>query len=251
MSDPLESPRLRLAAAKEHLGDFHRLCGAYFEATPYTRFTEDEPNTGLHVDKLRFTKPLPVRLVTLAAQTVEHLRSALDQTCKAIAKARGTHRRSSYFPFSETAADLDVVIGKRSKGIPDEIVTLIRTFQPYKGGNNILWALNLAANTNKHDLLIPVGFFTGHVTYEKFVSQGGALSIPYPVWDRAKNEMVIVRYAGAQPQYNIKLRLLIEFKDIEPLARTNAIQVLMLMGSESERVVDALDAEAKRIGIFA
>jgi hypothetical protein len=251
MSHALESPRYRLAAAKEQLAEFQGICNAYFNDSPCTTFTEDDPDTGLHIDKARFVTPLPVRLVTIAAQIVEHLRSALDQTCKAIAKSSGAGVRKCHFPFSETAADLDAVMRKQSRGLPDEIVGTIRTFKPYKGGNDTLWGVNFAANTNKHDLLIPVGFFTGELTYQKFVSTGGPLSIPYPVWDRSKNEMVIVRYAGAQPEYSINLRLLIEFKDIAAFAQRNAIQVLMSMHAEVQRVVDSLADEATRIGVLS
>jgi hypothetical protein len=32
----------------------------------------------------------------------------------------------------------------------------LRRFKPYKGGNDLLWALNGICNVNKHRMLVPV-----------------------------------------------------------------------------------------------
>jgi hypothetical protein len=82
-------------------------------------------------------------------EIIEALRSALDQAGAACAVLTGkTNPKKSYFPFADSGPELTKVIKGRCKDLPGEIISLFRSFQPYQGGNDPLWAMNkIAANT--------------------------------------------------------------------------------------------------------
>lgn len=84
----------------------------------------------------------------------------------------------------------------RCKHLPKKIVDLLRAFKPYKGGDNRLWALNELCNTNKHASIRPVAIASGGIEYRNITANDRASVIP-PVWDRAKNEMELIRLSPA------------------------------------------------------
>lgn len=93
---------------------------------------------------------------------VSNLRACLDQMTDEVAtKHRGQNRNRAYFPIRDEATVWAERISKLEGDLPPEVLTLFGWFQPYKGGNDTLWALNHLANVNKHAKLIPVGTGVG------------------------------------------------------------------------------------------
>jgi hypothetical protein len=158
MGDPFRSLKRRIVRANEHISAFKAGADAFFDMQPYTRVVERDPETGGEIRKLALTRPLPDHITDLAFEAIEALRSALDQAGYAAAVAGGAVRpKSSYFPIADFPGELDHVIKRRCKDIPPDVVTLFRSFRPYKGGNGLVWAMNKACNTSKHCLLQVLG----------------------------------------------------------------------------------------------
>jgi hypothetical protein len=84
---------------------------------------------------------------------------------------------NAYFPFAKDAG-LENAIKGRSKDVPQEIYPLLRSFEPYQGGNEILGGLNMRCNADKHKMLTPVG--TGIVRPGTSIRGRGFFSIPDP-----------------------------------------------------------------------
>lgn len=83
------------------------------------------------------------------------MRSALDHTAVALASAANVNTRHIYFPFAGSEAEFDgVETQKKVKGIDPGAVALMRTYQPFKGGDDFLWGLTRLDTTEKHKDLI-------------------------------------------------------------------------------------------------
>src|ERR1700686_642182 len=96
------------------------------------------------------------------------------------------------FPFGKTATDLDNSVRGRSKDLRPEIQTLLRSFNTYKGGNDLLYTLNDLANDCKHGL---IAFIVGAVAGIEVVPNlppdalvGVQFAEP-PMWDGENNEI--------------------------------------------------------------
>src|SRR5262245_61209963 len=151
------SPKQRLARAQEKIAELNAAIETFVKSEPYARVVEINPASGFQFHKIKMTKPLPDLLTDLTMEIIEALRSALDQAGFACARLDGKpNAKSAYFPMADTGPDLANVIKGRCKDLPPDIVTLFRSFMPYKGGNDPLWAMNKIANT-KHTALVPVG----------------------------------------------------------------------------------------------
>jgi hypothetical protein len=147
LADSFASPKRRIARAKRHITDLNRRIGKFFIKCPYTKVVERDTDGSTDLHKIRLLKPLPESMGDLASSIIEDLRSALDQAAFATAHAAGrTAAKSAYFPISDNAFELENVIKGRCKDIPQDIVTLFRSFNPYKGGNDLVWTVNRLCN---------------------------------------------------------------------------------------------------------
>jgi hypothetical protein len=242
---------MRIARAKEHIRNLDRRVKRFFDSKPYARITERD-NDGINdLHKVKLTKPFPAGVVSVAAEAIEGLRSALDQTAFATAMLSGVkHSKSAYFPIANSAKELDRVMKGRCKDIPPDIASLFRTFNPYKGGNDLIWALNAACNTSKHGIVVPVGMAAAGMNINHMVMSGTG-AIFAPVWNREKNEIV---FASTTPDteldYNIQFSFFVAFGEVDGIGGKPAIPVLNTIAGDVNRIVIAVEAEAKRIGLI-
>lgn len=250
MRHPFSSPRMRIARAKEHIRNLDRRVKRFFDAKPYARVAERDDDGINDLHKVKLTKTFPAGVTSVAAEAIEGLRSALDHAAFATAVLSGVkHSKSAYFPISSSAAELDRVIKGRCKDIPPEIVALFRSFTPYKGGNDLIWALNNACNTSKHGIILPVGMATSGMHINHMVISGSG-SIPAPVWNSEKNEIV---FATTGPdtnfQYDLNISFFVAFGEVEGIGGQPAVPILNAIACEVNRIVVDIETEAKRIGL--
>lgn len=250
MHRPFSSPRMRIARANEHIRNLDRRVKRFFDSKPYARVTERDDD-GIHDQhKIKLTKVFPTGFTSVAAEAIEGLRSALDQATFATAALSGVkHSKSAYFPISSSAAELDAVIKGRCKNVPPDIISLFRSFNPYKGGNDLIWALNNACNTSKHGIIVPVGMSTAGMHINHMVISGSG-SIPMPIWNSEKNEIVFATTGpDTQFQYDLNVSFFVAFGEVDGIGGQPAIPVLHAIASEVNRIVLAIEMEAKRIGL--
>lgn len=248
-TDPFQSSRESVDWAKNHITNLESQAVAFFNTNPYSRIVEIDPNTAEKVHKVRLVKPLPVALSHIAFDAVNNLRSALDQAGFAAGiLAKPGNPKYTNFPFADSAAQLEVVIKGRCKDIPQDVVNIMRGFKPYKGGNDLLWALNQLANTNKHAIVRPVATLVGGVRLVGPGSSIGGVAIGVTPWDSAKNELEFARSnPGGTFEMNVQVSSHIAICDIEFIGGKPAIAVLNDMASIVESIIMAIEAECRRI----
>jgi len=180
-----------------------------------------------------------------------------DQLAFAIGcKHRGLDNpRSAKFPFGPTKADMRNNLNGGCKDLPPEIRDLFVVFEPYKGGNNNLWAMNELCNAPKHKMIYPIEIGRGRVGLGGSFSVGsGGLLVQSPVWDSEKNELIFARFPdGAihgNPNFNVGFDL--TFGDVDEVIRDQKpIDALRAMVGEVERVLTATERECRRIGLIS
>jgi hypothetical protein len=244
-----DDPAQLLAYAKERIGDLEREIDRFFKSEPYARVVEPDADGAYEEHKIRFTKRIPNSVINIAAGVINDLRAVLDHAGYAAATTSGKiNPRHAYFPFG-TDADFERSTKGRSKNVPPEIVSLMRSFKPYRTGNDLLWAVNEACCTNKHALLTPVAILPGGVRFKNMnIPSTTGFYFPRPVWDSAKNEIVFLAVRpGTQYDYNVNLGFDITFNKVDVIKGQPLIRVLNAMASEVERILMAIEAETRRL----
>lgn len=160
--------------------------------------------------------------------------------------------RQCLLPLSRDSASFEANLKGRCKDVPKEIWPLLRSYEPYKGGSELLWALNLVRIGDNHKLVIPVGGAT-LVNGVDLRGTGGFMSTPlHPTWDRAKNEMELFTLGpGAKFQGNFKFGIYIEFGEIPTLEGELVIPVLVSFADKVETIIGEIEAEARKLGFFS
>ena len=255
MPNPFDSPKRRLARAKQHFE--HLIDGgkAFANLKPYRRVMEPNSDGTKDIYKVVLTHFVPDELSDFVTEIAEHLRAALDLAGYAAAVASGkVDPKSAYFPIANSAVELETaVIGRgRCKDLPPDILTLFRGFKPYDGGNLAIWLINRLCNTSKHKEFVSAEIQTEGIDRGFVASTSGETQLPAMFrWDSAKNEMVIgIAPAGAQFHYDLQFSLFIAFGPIEPIEGQPVIPFFDTAIREVERIVLATEAECRRLGLI-
>lgn len=246
------SAKLRIARAEEHLKDLEAQINSFFSEKPYTRVVDPDPNGTHEIHKIRLTKPFPFQWRILATEIIEHLRASLDHATWATAylKTANPDIGQTAFPFAKTLADLDNSMRRRSKNVPTEIQAILRTFQPYKGGNDRLFALNDMCNLSKHTLIT---FIAGALVNGEVK---GSWSAPVEFYedltlDRTKNE---IPYARVQRSLHFDHEIKISvYPTIEYRETANwypAAIFFRTMCTEVRTIIMTIEMESLRIGLL-
>lgn len=251
MADIFDSSRRTIARAKQHIADLDKRVSAFNETKPYAHVVEPD-TAGNHLHKVKMTSRIPEDFSDIASDAVNNLRASLDQAGYSIAVALGkVEPRNAYFPFADSAANLESIIKRRCKDLPNEILALFRSFKPYKGGDDLLWTLNRICNTNKHRLLAPIGIGASGM-HVRHLSGSGNFSIPVPKWDSGKNEIVfLVVGADTEVKYDLNISFGVSFNEIDTVQGLPTIGVLNAMADSVSVIFERIRAKAFKMGLLS
>ena len=238
--------------AKRHIRNLETEVSIFFSTNPYSFVTESNADGTEDIHKIKLTKPMPAGLSGITFDAINNLRSSLDQAGYAVAVATGRSGKNAHFPFGDTAADVNACEKRRSKHLPKQIFDLMVSFKPYRGGNDLLWAMNKLCNSQKHELIIPVATYTGNMDLLIGRIETGSKPFTFPPrWNSAKNEMVIAQVPyGSECKFDFQYQVFIAFNDVECILGQPVIPILNKMLGIVDGIVMALEAEAKRIDIL-
>src|ERR1700693_2496358 len=100
MLDYFDSPKLKLARAKQYVQDLEREENRFIDEHPWTHVVELDPDGLLKEFKLRLTRGFSDVFGSVASSAVHNLRDALDHAGNAAARAAGINTpRRAFFPF--------------------------------------------------------------------------------------------------------------------------------------------------------
>lgn len=251
MSDPFETSKFSIAWAKDHIAELDREIDAFFgNDDSCASVVEPSPKGTYKLLKVKFRKPMPRPLRGHASDAAINLRNALDQAICSVCALVPITGFNTYFPIARDLVELERTLTKGwCKDLPQEISDIVRRSKPYKGGNDVLWALNRLSNTNKHGILRPV-----LPTNDLISVEGYGLGIYIwnpPRWDGDNDELILARMpAGRNFDINLQLAFFVAFNEIEFIDGEEVIAVLNKFVEIVEGIVMAIEAEARRLGLL-
>lgn len=250
MTDPLSSSRYCIERAQTHINDLEAGLVAFKESHPYAQVHESNAHGLFDSHKIKLVKPFPRAAPGLAFDAANNMRSALDQAGFVVAVGFKKAGHNAHFPFGESreAASRCNDGHGRSRDIPQELFITMMSFEPYKGGNNLLWGLNNLCNTNKHEAVVQVFPFTGLAMVRGKKYDGIPLAGP-PIWDTLKNEMEIARVPrGSTDKVEFRGQMEVVLADIEGVRNKPTVPTLRAMCAEVERCLATIEDRARHFG---
>lgn len=187
MSDLFAGSFAKVKRTEAQINDFGVAVRAFFDGSPYERFSEVNPDAFEEVWKFRLTSVIPLDIAVRAGEVLFNLRSALDQVACALAIKHSGLSKDTYFPFGKTLDIFERELPAKTKKLPPDAIDLIRTLQPYKGGNDLLWSLHDLNRQDKHVSLVPVNLYSSTVSGSDIKARTGDI---YRVGPRLGQHMV-------------------------------------------------------------
>jgi hypothetical protein len=257
-TDLFYSSRLTLVHAQQHIQNFNVLVDDFVNGKPWSHAVDEHPQSGQHIHKIKFTRQLPQMLPCALFDIANNLRAALDQAgyAAAVAWRRKSDPKRTNFPFGDDPAGLknNVEGRKVCEDCPPEIIALFRSFNPYKGGNDPLWALNKLCNTKKHCALVPLNINQASAFYTSdIIGAGWSMQTVSPNstglgWDPTKNEITLaITPPGVQPRITVDVAFSVAIGGIDTIGGTPARTVLANMSRIVETILLATEAECRRL----
>ena len=157
-TDPINHIRLKIERANKHINAFERCERAFFENASYAMQIYSDAQTGDGFIKFVLTEPLSDDLFLIAGDCLYNLRASLDYLATATARLKKPNAKGAYFPFAGDAKEFTALrTQKKINKLPTAARPIIQSLKPYKGGNDLLWAINRVRNEDGHVFLIPLG----------------------------------------------------------------------------------------------
>ncbi len=157
MPDPPPGPRAKIARAKKHLSDLADATAALLEeeAQPYSIVVEHKAD-GRVLYRVKDLVEIPAVIPCILGDFIHNLRSALDILVCDLARHNGCKDVSNHcFPIGRSAhAFKSRFGGLTEQSLSKSARKAIKALNPYKGGNDDLWALSQLDNIDKHSLLL-------------------------------------------------------------------------------------------------
>ncbi len=250
--EPFESPKLLIEGARTSIDAFETLCNTFITTCTYDIVQHVDPKTRERVVKLRFRHRIPRKMRIPASHALNDLRHALDQATVHSAVLLGCiDKRRVFFPFGKSAKDLDDQLASRCKEIHPELRKLIRAYNSFSGGDDLLYALSSLTGPNKHQDIVRIsldnsGMTIGHGFLR--VSGSAPSQIGTNKWNDLRSELEFMRLAP-QVEANIDIRPVIQIVigTGEPPISGPAPTVLKAFLSKVENIVLAIEAGTARL----
>lgn len=187
---------LKVERAKKHIDDLNTLLAEYSATKPYEILTERDRKRRRIIYKALIKKPIPEDVTLIASDAIHNCRTALDYlACDLAIRAGASSTSGVYFPFAASGNDFsnDPRIKTKIRKLSDIDKSRIHSLTPYKGGNDLLWALHDLDRTDKHVRLMLVGTSPGGMTVSPAPGKHMDITIGYfsPHYTEANEEIYL------------------------------------------------------------
>jgi hypothetical protein len=186
--------------------------------------------------------PLPLWFNVEAGVYIHLMRTALDLMATALAYRHSVALpEKAYFPIAPSEDLWRTAKGSKFiKALPPRACQIIEDLKPYKGGNDLLWALHELDNVRKHRRMLSV-----RVDPESFTIEGpqrlGDIVKPLAWVIRADNKTEVLRLAKTAKNCKVDATLHITIEETGVLDRKPVVTALREFLGLTRSILDLFD----------
>ncbi|HEY4579569.1 MAG TPA: hypothetical protein VIG89_00920 [Candidatus Acidoferrales bacterium] len=151
----------KLKRTKKHIADLEIEIRRFLDTNPYKVGTKRDPESRKLIYYVSSVQPTPDCLPLITGDAIQNMMSALDHLAYQLVfldtNDRPPNPKWIYFPIQDTADKYEAQNRGKMEGALQDTFDAIDAIKPYKGGNDLLWALFGLNNIEKHRLLFTVG----------------------------------------------------------------------------------------------
>jgi hypothetical protein len=244
----LDTSRAKIERAKEQISNLKSEINAFFNSGAYVVIEECDVKTRERVCRLRVYRPIPLRFAVIVGEIFHDLRSSLDQLICHLIRANGEQvTKRSAFPFSKSREVFESDRAIKIKGAGTDVDRIVQEIKPYPGGNDPLFKLHQASNSEKHVLPTLVGTAYSHRSYDPTVGTD-AEPMTWLVTGKKGDQLKFPLEDGdemyrtpAQIEYDYTFTFLIVFSQKEVFECEPLIETLLQLARLTEDTLKLFD----------
>jgi hypothetical protein len=230
----LAGARAKLNWANSQIHILHAQIHAFIEKnaepiTPHPDFTRAQ--------MIRHDRVIPDEIKTATGMIIQAQRDSLDHLVHALAVNNGAKKLSATeFPISDSEVRLS------DKGTLRKIAELtaadqavILGLKPYKGGNNVLYALNWLCNKSKHRDLIAIAQNLASMGFGARPGTAGGHLRKFGAWRTPDAEIVMI---DSDPNIQLNLAFTVAFREIPEAQSQPVIETLGEFSRSTASIID-------------
>lgn len=152
MTEPVFSAsRTKIKRARKFITELEDFLTPYMESKPYKAQAVQDG----HGFSIQFVWPsIGNEPGAIIGDAIHNMRTALDLMASELARHHSGTDKNVYFPFAESADEIEAMIERRFKKAGAAACDLVRTYKPYTGGNAALRAVHDLDIRDKHTMAI-------------------------------------------------------------------------------------------------
>ena len=215
---------------------------AWRRLPPYEIMAEDDPAIGKKLLRLRIRRYLPPTLNAAVGACINSFRTSLDLLASALAVRNGKSPSSSrHFPFAQTAANFvdPAFVAKRKKWLSASDMAIIEAAKPYRGGDDLLYALHQLDILRKHERLLRFEVFVSQFTMDvASAEQGFERVFPWPCFEE---DALIGRTDINAASYDLQLEISVLFHETSFFPAQPIIPLLRQLRGTAHSIVQQFE----------
>jgi hypothetical protein len=163
MKADLDLVRSKIEWANKHIANLGRECRTIFDPKPNNVIAQYDLQADKTVYQVVKLPNISADIFFIAGDAIHNLRSALDYLAWQLVLANNKVPRGGIggtgFPIFESLKQYEAKAPGKIEGMCETAKKIIRGFDPYKGGNPVLWLLHDLDISDKHRLPISLAPF--------------------------------------------------------------------------------------------
>jgi hypothetical protein len=172
----VSSAEAKVERAEKHINEVEDQLLTFGNTDPYKFTAERNPNTRELIYRMVEVGAVP-RIAPAVGDAVHNLRSALDHLICSFSSRIEKYTGFPIFDPSKKTSEGEEAFEAKIDSIPPEAKQIVKRFNPYDGGNPILWRLHQLDILDKHKTLVTVAAsfglldISGHTAFLKYGSR--------------------------------------------------------------------------------
>jgi hypothetical protein len=241
MRDDLLDAKACIAWAISDLPILKERYEAWARDKPYAVVRDFDSEPGKQLIRLRDVKPIPLTLNAEVGAILHSIRSSLDLLAVALAERNGAvEPKDVYFPIFDSAAAFADGAVKKIKRLSDTDRSAIENLKPYKGGNDLLFALHDLDRTRKHRRLLVAEPMPRMASISRASIEHGFVLAPN--WPGFKEDAIIAITGADVPDSNVDFAIEIKLTEAAPIPRKALSHALIDFANLAYAIINLFDA---------
>ena len=186
---PLQNANAKLDRTKNQINQLRTMIDGVLRYSSHRRIKRLDQECDEEIWSFELCTPIPQDIPVVIGEILHNLRSPLDHLACALARQHSGTDKGVFFPFGANLEAFEMQANEKCKKLSKDAVDMIRAQRPFRGGNELLWAIHDMNRSDKHREISPINLCTSANSASYLITRSGlALVLGSRTGQRARSD---------------------------------------------------------------